>query len=58
VPVLDHLVFISLGLVPEPVLYPGAGAEDRSQETLLVIMYLFMDKIKNEPTKYKKKPKK
>jgi hypothetical protein len=34
VSVLDHLVSISVGLVPEPALCPGAGAADRSQETL------------------------
>jgi hypothetical protein len=34
VPVLDRLVSISAGLVPEPALCPGTGAADRSQETL------------------------
>jgi hypothetical protein len=34
VPVLDHLVSISVGLVPEPALCSGAGAAERSQETL------------------------
>ena len=34
VPVLDRLVSISTGLVPEPALCPGAGAVERSQETL------------------------
>ena len=35
-PVLDRLVSISAGLVPEPALCPGAGAADRSQETLYI----------------------
>jgi hypothetical protein len=34
VPVLDHLVLISVNLMPEPALYPGADAAERSQETL------------------------
>ena len=34
VPVLDRLVSISTGLVPEPALCPGAGAAERSQETM------------------------
>jgi hypothetical protein len=34
VPVLDYLVSISAGLVPEPALCLGAGAAERSQETL------------------------
>jgi hypothetical protein len=34
VPVSDHLVSVSAGLVPEPALCPGAGAAERSQETL------------------------
>ena len=33
-PVLDRLVSISAGLVPGPALCPGAGAAERSQETL------------------------
>ena len=33
-PVLDHLVSISAGLVSEPALCPGAGVTERSQETL------------------------
>jgi hypothetical protein len=33
-PLLDHLVSISAGLVPAPALCPGAGAAERSQETL------------------------
>ena len=33
-PVLDHLVSISAGIVPEPALCPGAGFAERSQETL------------------------
>jgi hypothetical protein len=37
VPVLDHLVSVSAGLVPEPALCPGAGAAERSQETLYVL---------------------
>ena len=36
VPVLDRLVSISAGLVPGPALCPGAGAAERSQETLYV----------------------
>jgi hypothetical protein len=32
--VLDYLVWVSAGLVPEPELCPGAGAAERSQETL------------------------
>ena len=36
VPVLDRLVSISAGLVPEPELCPGAGAADRLQETLYI----------------------
>jgi hypothetical protein len=39
VPLLDHLVSISAGLVPEPVLYPGAGTAERSQETLYIFFY-------------------
>jgi hypothetical protein len=34
VPVLDQLVSVIAGLVPEPALCPGAGAAERSQETL------------------------
>jgi hypothetical protein len=34
VPVLDHLVSISAGLVPEPAFCRGAGVAERSQETL------------------------
>jgi hypothetical protein len=34
VPVLDQLVSVSGDLVPEPALCPGAGAAERSQETL------------------------
>jgi hypothetical protein len=34
VPVLVQLVSISVGLVPEPALCPGAGAAESSQETL------------------------
>ena len=33
-PVLDRLVSISTGLVPEPALCPDTGAAERSQETL------------------------
>ena len=38
-PVLDRLVSISTGLVPEPALCPGAGAAERSQETLYMAFY-------------------
>jgi hypothetical protein len=34
VPVLDHLVSISVSLVPGPGICPGAGAAERPQETL------------------------
>ena len=42
VPVLDRFVSISTGLVPEPALCPdaGAGAAERSQETLYMHFYL------------------
>ena len=36
VPVLDRLVSIITGLVPVPALCPGAGAAERSQETLYI----------------------
>jgi hypothetical protein len=42
VPVLDHLVSISVGFVPEPELCPGAGATERSQETLKVFNIFFV----------------
>jgi hypothetical protein len=51
VPVLDHLVSISAGLVPEPALCPGVGAAERSQETLhlsligKVILYVNTKKV-------------
>jgi hypothetical protein len=35
-PVLDQSVSISAAFVPEPTLCPGAGAAERSQETLYV----------------------
>jgi hypothetical protein len=41
VPVLDFLVSVSAGLVPEPALCPGAGAAERSQETLYTKMNIF-----------------
>jgi hypothetical protein len=41
VPVSDQLVSVSAGLVPGPALCPGAGAAERSQETL----YSFIAKI-------------
>jgi hypothetical protein len=37
VPVFDHLVSFSAGLVPEPALCPGAGTAERSQETLFMV---------------------
>jgi hypothetical protein len=40
-PVLDHLVSISAGLVPVPALCPGAGAAERSQKTLYVKKVFF-----------------
>jgi hypothetical protein len=43
VPVLDQVVSISAGLVPEPALCPGAGAAERSQETLF---YIFLSYLK------------
>ena len=50
-PVLDRLVSISTGLVPEPALCPGADAAERSQETryveILRIM-LMITSFKNE----------
>jgi hypothetical protein len=46
VPVLDHLVSISAGFVPAPELYPGAGAAERSQETLYSrSKFVLIDKI-------------
>ena len=39
-PVLDRLVSISTGIVPEPALCPGAGAAERSQETLYELISL------------------
>jgi len=41
VPVLDHLVSVSAGLVPEPALCPGAGTAERSQETLYLKKFVF-----------------
>jgi hypothetical protein len=47
VPVLDHLVWISAGLVPEPALCPGAGVAERSQETLYSKINFFLPKNLN-----------
>ena len=45
-PVLDRLVSISTGLVQEPALCPGAGAAERSQETLYILLFIiFAQKV-------------